>query len=166
MRETTPRHTGLPAPDEEAAASWPFVERRSGDDRRRERAPLLSRCRLRGRRAAGRRASDQAFYVDRYSTGDLGIILAVLLLNILDAWFTLVYISKGGSEANPVARKLLDWGIEPFVYGKSFFVALCLIFLLVHKTFRLVRPALVGLLGFYLALLGYHIWLQLDLTPV
>ena len=88
------------------------------------------------------------------------MVLAILVLNILDALFTLDYISKGGSEANPLADSLLQRGDAYFIYAKCLLVAVCLVFLLLHKTFRFVSWALCFLVGFYGILLVYHIYLQ------
>jgi hypothetical protein len=114
-----------------------------------------------GARLAGRRRGERDnVYVDRYAVRDLRAVLLILVLNILDAWLTLVYIGYGGSEANPLARTLLEWGTGWFLSAKSFLVSGCLLFLAVHKTFRCVRPALTLLTWFYGGLLVYHLILQ------
>jgi hypothetical protein len=143
-------------------ACWPYVERRSAGDRRARGTPLWSRFMLwGGSRLAGRRRGERDnIYVDRYERRDLMGVVAILILNILDAWLTLVYLGYGGSEANPVARRLLEWGTEWFLGAKSLLVTACLLFLAVHKTFRCVRPALRVLIWFYGALLVYHLVLQ------
>ena len=69
---------------------------------------------------------------------------------------------KSGREANPVANALLELGHEWFIYAKCGIVALSLVFLLVHKTFRYVNAALWALVSFYGLLLVYHIYLQLE----
>jgi len=142
---------------------WPYVERRHGPDRRLSGTRLFSRYMLTGRRVGGRRAGDAInFYVDRYQPRDLFLAMAILILNILDAFFTLNYLGKGGSEANPIARFLMEQGTGWFVFSKAIVVALCTIFLLMHKTFRFVRPAIYVLFVFYSLLLVYHIYLQLS----
>jgi Domain of unknown function (DUF5658) len=143
-------------------ASWPYVDRRNGKDRRANGTPLWSRFMLLGgARLAGRRRGERDnIYVDRYASKDLSGVVVILILNILDAWLTLVYLGYGGTEANPVARKLLEWGTEWFLGAKSLLITACLLFLAVHKTFRCVRPALRVLTWFYGALLVYHLVLQ------
>jgi hypothetical protein len=142
--------------------TWPQVERRKGPDRRARPTPFLSRFSfLGGGRLAGRRKGERDnVYVDRYDVRDVRAVVVILVLNILDAWLTLIYIGYGGSEANPVARRLLDWGTGWFLGAKSLLVTGCLLFLAVHKTFRCVRPALRLLTWFYGALLVYHLVLQ------
>jgi hypothetical protein len=141
---------------------WPYAEHRAAKDRRLRSTPLLTRFALwGGARIAGRRRGERDnVYVDRYATRDLRGVVVILILNILDAWLTLVYIGYGGSEANPVARTLLDWGTPWFLGAKSLLVTCCLLFLAVHKTFRCVRPALRLLTWFYGCLLVYHLVLQ------
>jgi hypothetical protein len=145
---------------------WPYVERRSGTDRRARATRLFSRFSvLGGARLAGRRRGERDnIYVDRYDARDLRVVLAILALNILDAWLTLVYIGYGGTEANPIARTLLEWGTDWFVGAKSLLVTACLLFLAVHKTFRCVRPALRLLSWFYGGLLVYHLVLQANVV--
>jgi hypothetical protein len=141
---------------------WPYVERRAKGDRRARATPLLTRFALwGGARIAGRRRGERDnVYVDRYRTQDLRGVVVILALNILDAWLTLVYLGYGGSEANPVARTLLEWGTPWFLGAKSFLVSGCLLFLAVHKNFRCVRPAFRLLTWFYGGLLVYHLVLQ------
>jgi len=143
-------------------ACWPYVERRSGADRRGRGTQLWSRFMLwGGARLAGRRRGERDnIYVDRYERRDLIGVVSILVLNILDAWLTLLYLGYGGTEANPVARRLLEWGTEWFLGAKSLLVTGCLLFLAVHKTFRCVRPALRLLIWFYGGLLVYHLVLQ------
>jgi len=86
--------------------------------------------------------------------------MSILILNILDAWLTLVYLGYGGTEANPVAKALLEAGTSPFVGAKSLAVGVCLLFLVLHKKFRVVRPALRVIVGFYGTLAIYHVYLQ------
>lgn len=142
-------------------AVWPFHERRVRTDRR-DRPTAVGPGNLRGgrRRQGRRRGEERNIYVDRYRVRDLGLAAAVLVLNILDAYLTVLYLAYGGAEANPVAAWLLECGVGWFLGAKSFAVSLCLLFLVVHKNFRFVRPALRALLFFYAALLVYHLYLQ------
>ena len=146
---------------------WPLVERRGGEDRRGGPTRLFSRFIFAGRRARGRRRGERSnIYVDRYNRKDVMLAGGVLILNIFDAFFTLIYVLNAkGREANPVAQFLMDADPENhfwFLFSKSVVVLFCVLFLVMHKTFKLVRPALVLLLGFYGALFVYHIVLQLQ----
>ncbi|MAB88984.1 MAG: hypothetical protein CMJ90_05955 [Planctomycetes bacterium] len=176
MSQQTPHDVGFkPEPNEHPSsrgrlgpyATWPYSERRVHEDRRLSGTRLFSRYMLRGGRLRGRRQGEtQNVYVDRYRSGDLALAGAILVLNIFDAGFTLDYLGKGGTEANPIARFLMEQGTGWFVFSKAVVVALCVLFLMMHKTFHFVRPALWALFGFYSCLLVYHIFLQLTVSPV
>jgi hypothetical protein len=140
---------------------WPFHDRRVRPDRRGRPTPIEARFWLAGRRQRGRRRGERDnIYVDRYEVRDVGLAAAVLVLNVLDAFLTVVYLSYGGAEANPVAAWLLECGVGWFLAAKSLAVSVCLLFLILHKNFRFVRPALRLLLFFYAVLLVYHMYLQ------
>ncbi len=136
------------------------MERR-GADRRRRPTPALSRYSLfGGRRAADRRgvASD-AVYVDRYEPWLAAALVAIAALCAFDAVFTLLYIQKGGSEANPVMAAVIEWGPRPFLIVKCLITNVGLVVLCLHKNFRYVKQVIGALLGVYGALLLYHLWL-------
>lgn len=167
--DTTPPASLFEPPREQLGpyGTWPYLERRTQVDRRLTNTRLFSRYMLRGKRIAGRREGEtHNHYVDRYHPGDLVLSGAILVLNILDAWFTLNYLGKGGSEANPIARFLMEQGTGWFVFSKAVVVALCILFLMMHKTFHFVRPALWALFGFYALLLVYHLYLQVTVPPL
>lgn len=142
--------------------TWPFLERRVTLDRRLERTRLWSAYLIHGRRSRGRRQGEnENIYVDRYQPKDILLAVTILVLNILDAILTIHYVGDDlQREANPFARYLLELGYGWFIFGKAVVVALCILFLAVHKNFRLVRPALLFLLAFYGLLLCYHLYLQ------
>jgi hypothetical protein len=122
--------------------------RRRADRRNRPTHPWIG---LRGprRRSGGRRASDQTGYVDRYSRYDVALILAVFLMNVADAFFTMLWLDRGGKEANPVMDFFLDIGPTAFLIQKCIVVGAWLLVLLVHKNFRFAR------LGLHVSLLAY-----------
>ncbi|MBW2499279.1 MAG: hypothetical protein JRF61_18510 [Deltaproteobacteria bacterium] len=143
---------------------WSGVERRRRPDRRAEptrawaglisflwapQAPPL-------RRRAGRRAGDQVGYVDRYTRQDLALLLTIFLLNVADAFLTLLWLGRGGREANPVMDFLLDIGPWAFIAQKCLVVGLWLVILVVHKNFRLARIGLYSALVVYGLLLIVH----------
>lgn len=103
------------------------------------------------RRAVGRRTSDQAGYVDRYSRRDVALILSIFIMNVGDAFFTMIWLSRGGQEANPVMDFFLDIGPGAFLIQKCIVVGIWLVALLVHKNFRFAR------IGLYISLFAYAI---------
>ncbi len=137
------------------------VEKRwPGRDRRMRPTPMLSRFSFVGRRRGFRRQGEgMNAYVDRYGFGILAVSAGIMILCALDALFTLLYLQKGGSELNPVMDAAIRLGVVPFVSIKCALTIAGVLFLCLHKNFRFVRGLLVGVLGLYLALLGYHVYI-------
>lgn len=100
--------------------------------------------------------SDQTGYVDRYSRYDVALILAVFLMNVGDAFFTMLWLDRGGKEANPVMDFFLDIGPTAFLIQKCIVVGAWLLVLLVHKNFRFARAGLHISLLAYLVLTFLH----------
>lgn len=123
---------------------------------------MLSRYTLIGgrRRRGGRRdAEDEEVFVDLHGSRLLVVVLAIVALNFLDAWFTMFFLSLGGEELNPLMDAVIRIGPLPFVLAKSLGIGLCVAVLTVAKNFRFARIGLgIVLLG-YSALLGWHLWL-------
>jgi len=148
-------------------SSWPEADRRRGDDRRDEPTPGWTWLAGHRRRRRGRRAGEsQNAYVDAYNLRDLILALAILALNILDAFFTLSWVERGGSEGNPFMREVLDLGPGAFLFQKCVLAGFWLVVLTVHKNFRLARAGLYSLLAIYVLLLLYHLLLFFLGEPV
>jgi hypothetical protein len=137
-------------------------ERRQGD-RRRSAVGLSLRGLVMGRRRSPRRHGDHHnYYVDWYETKLFAVVLAIFILNCLDALFTLTLLSKGGEEINLLMAALLEISTEAFVNVKLSVTAIALIFLVFHSAVRLigffrVRHLLYGILGNYFALFVYEL---------
>lgn len=137
------------------ATSPPEPDRRRTDRRSRPTRPWLDLFSPL-RRARGRRASDRTGYVDRYSKQDVFLLLAIFLLNVADAFMTMLWLHRGGREANPVMDFFLDLGPAAFLAQKCLVVGFWLILLLVHKNFRFARIGLYASLAVYSVLLIVH----------
>ena len=133
-----------------------------GPDRRKRATPMISRYTfVGGRRRGGRREGEtENIYVDVYSRKLVGLLLVFFALTVLDSVSTLVYLGKGGRELNPVAQWMIDQGAIFFVVVKGVLSGLCLLFVMLHKTFRPARKALALGFTFYLLLGLYHLVLQ------
>jgi hypothetical protein len=146
----------------DVAASSASESDRRGPDRRRRATPMLSRYTFAGgRRAGDRRAADaENQYVDRYPTGIAAALVAIGVLCALDAVFTLIYVQRGGGEANPVMDVLMH-RTDPttFTVVKCVITNIGLLVLCLHKNFRFVKPVIGALLVIYVALFAYHIYL-------
>ena len=95
-------------------------ERRSGRDRRERGNFLFHGPVFKGRRSGTRRAADRRRVValDRYSPSLFVAITIVLCLSLLDALFTLMLISDGARELNPVMAHYLGYGPRVFLLVK------------------------------------------------
>ncbi|HLU38054.1 MAG TPA: DUF5658 family protein [Planctomycetota bacterium] len=142
-----------------------LIERRRLPDRRAEPTPMLSRYAWHGgRRRAGRRAGETTnIYVDQHGPALLAVVVALTALNFLDAYFTVLFLSYGGQELNPLVDALLRLGPWPFVLAKSLGVGVCAAFLTTTKNFVAARIGLGVLTVGYLALLAWHLYLLMHL---
>jgi len=137
----------------------PRPERRAGGDRRSRRTRGLSRYWIFGRRRRGRRAGESHnLYVDNYGRDEWGLVIAIVLLSTADLLLTLVYISLGGEERNPVMASVLEHGHGAFVGVKFSVTALGALFLLAHVRFKHVKACLVGIACAYMLLIFYHLF--------
>ncbi len=134
-----------------------------GPDRRRRPTPMLSWYSFfGGRRRAGRREGEiENVFVDVYSLSLCLLLLFFFALTVVDSVSTLVYLGKGGRELNPVAQWMIDQGPAFFVLCKGVLSGLCLLFVMMHKTFRTARLALGLGFVFYFLLGVYHLVLQI-----
>lgn len=149
------RNSRDPSRGDGSGPAWPRDERRSNDRRNRPTTPwkdLFSPL----RRARGRRRSDRTGYVDRYSKQDVALLFAIFLLNIADAFMTMLWLHRGGREANPIMDFFLDIGPVAFLAQKCLVVGFWLILLLVHKNFRFAKIGLYASLAVYALLLIVH----------
>lgn len=145
----------------ESVGSATGTSRRLQGDRRTRPTPMFSRYALfGGRRRGGRRAGEtDNIYVDRHGPLLLFGALALALLNVLDAFFTMLFLSHGGQELNPLIESMLALGPWPFLVTKTIGVGICVGFLVMTKTFPAARVGLIVLLTGYTTLLGWHLWL-------
>ena len=142
----------------DGSQSWPFVNRRSAGDRRHLPTRWYDSFLGHRRRKRGRRKGEsQNIYVDLYHSSDLIILSVVFLLNLVDAILTLVHVSGGGVEQNPAMAELLSYGPLAFVLEKCVVVGLCLVAMIVHKTFRIARIGAWILLCCYTGLTIWHL---------
>jgi hypothetical protein len=124
-------------------------ERRETDRRLQPTRPWIGMLGPLRRARHGRRTSDHSGYVDRYSRRDVALILTIFVLNVGDAFFTMLWLDRGGQEANPVMDFFLDIGPGAFLIQKCIVVGIWLVALLVHKNFRFAR------IGLYISLVAY-----------
>jgi hypothetical protein len=136
-----------------------------GPDRRGKPTPVLSRWSFWGGRRSepGRRDGDEAeFYVDVYNGWTWAMLTIFMVLNLLDAHFTLIYLQRGGEEANPVAIAMLNAGIGVFIGVKAAGITLGAAVFCILNHFKNGRVGVVVALFFYQALFVYHMLLYFN----
>lgn len=138
------------------------VERRQLNDRRRRPTSPFSRHSVFGRRRNHRRLAERKnYYVDRYEFRYLVLILAILILCLLDVYFTLKILLQGGVEMNPIMAFLLQKKPLLSLVLKYLITAGSLVFLLVHKNFKIFGRVkghflIYAVFGLYLLLMIYE----------
>jgi hypothetical protein len=138
--------------------------RRDESDRRRRPTSPFDAFRAAGRRTRPRRDKERrgAFFVDRFDTVTLAMVLSLLCLTIVDGVLTIELLEINSQEANPFMAYLLNRGPLAFLLGKYVLTAIGLPFIVVYKNYPMFRTRFrVGFLlpvfiGLYLALLLYQ----------
>ena len=136
-------------------------DKRLEKDRRKRPTPGLSRYTFFGRRGTIRRKSDQqeGGYVDRYSSSLFFFLVAIVGLNVLDAFLTLLILDLKGWEANPVVRSVIDLYGTKFWAWKFSIVSVSLALLCLHSRFRLVREIIIAISCLYIMVVAYQVFL-------
>jgi hypothetical protein len=136
---------------------------RRGGDRRRRPTPMWSRYVFFGgrRRNIRRDEEREGGFVDVHGPGVFVVILAIVALNLLDAWFTLLFLSHGGKELNPFVQYVLDFESHPwpFVILKTAGIGMASMFLAMTRNFTAARFGLWAVFLGYSILLTWHLYL-------
>jgi len=141
-------------------------ERRAGPERRHRRLWSVWYGSFNPRRRApARRVADERFHtIDWYSPHLLAVSMVISLLCVADAFLTLMLLSNGADEVNPVMAALLYRSVAAFTAGKMATTGVSLLALVVLSRYRFMRTVRVEVvmylvLGAYMALIGYELWL-------
>lgn len=142
----------------------PFVERRSGRDRRKLSLRSLVQGGLLRRRRRGRRWDDHHQILDWHEPLLFVLALAILLLSITDALMTLTLLTLGAEEANPFLDYVLTRRPEMFAGVKLALTGGPLVVLAALARARLfrvirVRTVLHCCVVGYVMLVAYEWWL-------
>jgi Domain of unknown function (DUF5658) len=132
-------------------------ERRQQFDRRMRPTRFLCIRPLRGRRRGFRRAGEAyRAYVDCPSQRTVALLLLVFGASVLDALCTLLFLQRGGAEANPVMSFFISHGATFFVGVKMALTGVGAWILAAHQHFPLAFKSLHVLAAAYLGLLFVH----------
>lgn len=95
-------------------------EMRKGSERRLKPTPLFNRYLFKGKRTGHRRAGDlqHSVYVDRFESIEWGAISLLLSLCSADAFLTIIHLSNGFQELNPILNGFYRYG------GPAWFMAI------------------------------------------
>ena len=94
--------------------------------------------------------------MDRYTTYEWLIVIGVFVLSLADLVLTLVFLAKGGVEANPIMAMVCKRGDGVFTAVKMGTTFLCLLVLLIHVRFRRIDFLLAFSFLLYAAVFFYH----------
>jgi len=145
-------------------------ERRSGVERRKRTLAAYWRGARNPRRRDGRRPADQIYpIVDWHSARIFAVVLTILTLCVVDGVLTVMLLSMGAIEANPVMAYFLPHNLGWFATVKLSLTALGMLVLVGCSRMRLFRslPAeavIHGVLLCYVLLICHEIRL-LRLIP-
>ena len=139
-------------------------DRRSGRDRRSDHVPFASRYLLIGRRKGQRRKEDRLTYrvPDRFSPKTYAAIYLIIILSVLDAFFTVDLVSRGATELNPVMAYYLSHGPIVFFWTKYLLTTAAVMIILLNQQSFLQKKIGVNVL-FVLLIIPFALVVQWEL---
>jgi len=136
-------------------------DKRTSPDRRKQPTAFAGRYTfISGRRRTIRREGDKKkhIFVDWYSSRLLITLLSLLILSLLDAYFTLLLIKDHGvTEANPVMAFYLELGEISFIMEKFLFTAVSIFIFCVYNNFLVTRVSLASSIAVYSGVILYEL---------
>lgn len=136
------------------------IEKRNLRDRRAKSTSPIGRFFILGRRKRSRRVADsENYYVDKYESRYLVLILAILILCVLDVYFTLKILQLGGNELNPFMSFLIKKNPALSLVVKYLVTAGGLVILLIHKNFKIFGKLKVHSLIYFIFFLYFILML-------
>lgn len=138
------------------------LERRSGSDRRHVTLSAYLHGARNPRRKVGRRTSDRYPVIDWHSPRVLALVVSILGLCAMDAVLTVVLISHGAQEINPVMALFVPHNLAGFAAAKLTLTAIGMCVLVACSRMRLFRKLpgevfLYATLAAYVLLIGYEL---------
>jgi hypothetical protein len=134
-------------------------------DRRNQTVQSVFYGALNPRRRDNRRTDDDQLYIlDLHDKGLAFLGLTIVLMSVMDAFFTLNIVALGGEELNLLMRALMDADINTFLLVKYWATAIGVIFLIAMARMRFagilpVRRILQGICAMYACLMVYEVYL-------
>ena len=133
-----------------------FPERRSGEDRRKQQTPLLSRYLLIGRRKITRRKIDrQAVHSRNLRRSGRLLALMIICPGILDTFFVFKLLGQGALVVSPFINFCLRVGWGYCLLVKFLLISIALFAILLHQNFFRMERVLGSIYVVY-TLLGVY----------
>jgi hypothetical protein len=124
------------------------------------------------RRTPPRRLEDSRFHsLDWHAAHLLAVAIGIVLLCVADAFLTVVLLSGGAYEVNPIMAVLLYKSVAVFAGIKLAITSVSVVFMVFlarYRFMRLVRvdAVLYVVLIAYAGLIGYEVWMLKDLKEL
>jgi hypothetical protein len=134
-------------------------EMRKGAERRQKPTPFFNRYLFRGKRIGHRRSEDlkHNVYVDRFKTIEWSAISLLLFLCTADAFLTLIHLSNGSKELNPILNGFYQYGGPAWFMVVKFGITLPgLVILFLHVKKPFVQNGIRLLMAIYTVLAIYQ----------
>jgi len=117
------------------------------------------------RRTPPRRADESRFHsLDWHSPHLLVVAICILLLSFVDAFLTLVLLTGGAEEVNPLMEAIIYKSVGVFAALKMTLTGVGLVVMVTLARYRFMRMlrvewALYGVLVAYVCLISYEVWM-------
>jgi hypothetical protein len=156
------------APDTLRSMDPRDAERRGVPDRRRRFWWSLLYGSFNPRRRVPRRDGGGVQLVDWHHSRLLAVVLAILILCVTDAFFTLILLQSGAREANPVMATVVYHDAKTFTVLKMFMTSCSVAVMVLLAGYRFLGVFRVELLLYlvltgYICLVGYELWMLQEL---
>jgi hypothetical protein len=144
------------------------IDKRTAADRRKRKIPPVKYLLFGGNRTGTRRNDDknELVFVDKYNPKLLLIVLGILILSLVDGFFTLYLTGHGANELNPIMDYFLNLSPWAFMIIKFFLTCSALICILIlnnmyFKPFNIrVRSLFPVLFAVFLVVIFWQIYLK------
>jgi len=90
------------------------------------------------------------------------LVVGVMLMSILDAFFTLKLLAGGAIEANPVMAYFLGLGVPAFIMSKMIMTGTCIVFLTALSSYMFLNRFMIGKL-ITISFIGYMVLIAYEL---
>ncbi|VAW99479.1 hypothetical protein MNBD_GAMMA21-1943 [hydrothermal vent metagenome] len=132
-------------------------------DRRQTTLRSIFYSMFRKRRYGERRSGygNDNTYVDIHGSQVMTVVIAIMVLCIMDAFFTLLLIERGSSELNPFMAWMLEINTTWFYVSKYLITSVCVLWVVMHRHFNFFgfkgRHILVAAISGYGILVTYQV---------